>query len=87
MKHKTEIKTYYYKNGNKWYEIPYVNDKRNGLQIVWHSNGNKSCETPYVNGKVHGLEIVYNKNGKNGMKLHTKTILLMGREYPLHIKK
>jgi len=49
MKDKNRIETSYWSNGNKWYEIPYVNDKIYGLRIWWFDNGNKSSETPYVN--------------------------------------
>jgi antitoxin component YwqK of YwqJK toxin-antitoxin module len=50
-----EIK--YYENGNKYYEIYYLNGERhreNGPAYQgWYENGNKWYECYYLNGKYH----------------------------------
>jgi len=57
---KKEIKTNYHSNGNRSYEISYVNDKIHGLRIWWYPNGNKSSETTYKNNLEHGSSIYFN---------------------------
>ena len=59
---KTKVATDIWPNGQKRYEIPYVNGKRHGLDIWWHINGKKWHEIPYVNGKRHDLEVEWYPN-------------------------
>jgi len=60
MKDRDRIETSYYSNGNRSYEIPYVNDKANGLYKWWYENGNKWYEIPYKNNLQHGSSISFN---------------------------
>jgi antitoxin component YwqK of YwqJK toxin-antitoxin module len=40
-------------------KTPYVEGKKQGIEVQYHSSGKKTKETSYVEGKRHGLEIWY----------------------------
>ena len=50
-----EVNTDYYDNGNKRYEILYLNGKEYGLARYWWNNGQLNEERSYKNGQIHGL--------------------------------
>lgn len=52
-----------YDNGKIHYEIPYVNDKKNGLYKIYNYDGSILYETPYVNDNVHGVDTGYYYSG------------------------
>ena len=79
------VKRDYHSNGKLWEEIPYKNDKREGMTKWYYENGNLESEEPYKNGKREGMskwyyengslkaETPFNNNGVNGdMKLYTE---------------
>ena len=39
-----------YDNGNKWWEVDFVNCKNHGKEITWNENGDKFFKCDYVNG-------------------------------------
>lgn len=51
-------------NGQKLYEVTYVNGKMEGLYQEWHENGKKHVEVKYVNGKKEGLFQSWHNNGQ-----------------------
>ena len=42
-----------------WLKTPYVEGKKQGIEVRYHSSGKKTKETSYVEGKRHGLQISY----------------------------
>ena len=61
---KTKVETNTYPNGQKRYEIPYVNGQEHGLFTSWYPNGQKWHEIPFFNGKRHGIEIYWYSDGQ-----------------------
>ena len=59
----------YDENGNLWREIPYKNDKIEGIEKWYDENGNLKIEIPYKNDKIEGIAKVYFENGK--LKIET----------------
>ena len=58
-----EVNTDYYDNGNKRYEILYLNGKECGLARWWHSDGKLFVESNYKNEQLHGLRRWWHDNG------------------------
>lgn len=61
------LSTWYFVNGTKEIETPYVNNQFqyvnnqfHGLQIWWHNNGNIKFEVPYKKDMEHGVQITFN---------------------------
>jgi antitoxin component YwqK of YwqJK toxin-antitoxin module len=54
----------YWDNGQKEYEVPFVNGQRHGIATWWWDNGKKKYEVPYVNGQQHGVGTWWWGNGK-----------------------
>ena len=54
----------WHENGQKNFEYPYKNGKKEGLHTVWHANGQKAWEGTFRAGKEDGLRTVWNENGQ-----------------------
>jgi antitoxin component YwqK of YwqJK toxin-antitoxin module len=54
-----------YENGNKKWEVDYVNGIKEGIQTDWYPNGEKKLEGMYINGKKYGVWIVWDEKGNN----------------------
>jgi len=65
MKEENEVKweAGYRPNGQKYWETPFVNGKRHGIETWWYENGKKSSEYKYVNGQEHGIHFEWYDNG------------------------
>jgi len=55
--------TFWFPNGNKSYEVTYVDDKRDGKQINYHFTGSKSSEQFFDKGKQVGKEPWWDESG------------------------
>ena len=55
---------YYYKNGQKCWEINYQNDQLHGKHIGWYKSGQKRSEIDYHQGQPHGKYIWWYENGQ-----------------------
>ena len=53
----------YDENGKLEIEIPYKNDKAEGIAKVYFESGNLNIEIPYKNGKKEGIKRWYYANG------------------------
>jgi antitoxin component YwqK of YwqJK toxin-antitoxin module len=53
----------FWSNGQKRFEIPYVNGKRHGIETHWHQNGQKCIERTWENGDQHVIETLWYANG------------------------
>jgi len=60
-----EVIKIYYKSGALWWETPYVNGKRHGIEKGYYESGALEWETPYVEGKKHGIEKEYEADKSN----------------------
>jgi antitoxin component YwqK of YwqJK toxin-antitoxin module len=58
----------WHRNGNKYYEVDYVNGKRHGKRVSWYANKQKYMEDTFVNGKEHGKHIVWYDNGQKAVE-------------------
>jgi antitoxin component YwqK of YwqJK toxin-antitoxin module len=65
MKEENEVKweVGYRDNGQKFWETPYVNGERHGIETWWYENGKKWIESPHVNGDLHGIETCWHEDG------------------------
>jgi hypothetical protein len=45
-------------------EIPYVNNKKHGVEKWYYKSGKIKMEIPYVNGKEHGIKKKYYESGQ-----------------------
>ena len=50
-------------DGSKWIEMPYVNGKRHGNEILYMNDGRFWFETPYGEGRRQGVAIIYYEDG------------------------
>ncbi len=50
-------------NGMVISKIPYMNDKKHGLEIWWYEDGTKWTEAMWKAGKMHGLERWWHEDG------------------------
>ena len=55
---------WYYENGNLEFEIPYKNNKREGIVKVYFENGNLMAEIPHKNDEAHGNLKYYTEDGE-----------------------
>ena len=46
------IEIEYYENGNVWYETPYENDEKHGVEKWYDKNGNVIRKILYENGEL-----------------------------------
>ena len=53
----------YYESGALNWEIPYKNDKKNGIEKGYYESGALEWEVPYKNGKENGIEKEYYESG------------------------
>ena len=58
-----EIRKRYYKSGALWWETPYVNGKKHGIEKFFYRSGTLERVTPYVNGKKHGTDEWFYESG------------------------
>lgn len=58
-KQKSYIDIKYWSNGNKFYEVPYLNYLRHGLSKFWYDDGSIDSQTSYKQYKRHGIRIVF----------------------------
>ena len=56
--------TFWYENGQKWWELTYKDGKEDGLYTVWYKNGQKRLEDTYKDGKYDGLSTFWYENGQ-----------------------
>ncbi len=61
---KQGLRTAWFENGQKLYEMNFKNDGHHGLTIMWHKNGEKACEWNYVNSESHGIHTGWHENGE-----------------------
>ena len=54
----------YYENGQLSEEIPYKDDKIDGIVKKYYENGVLKCKTTYTQGQKTTNEICYDENGK-----------------------
>ena len=66
------VERIYYENGQLHYEIPYKDDKRDGIMKWYYENGQLEVETPYKDDKENGVKKWYYKNGQLGVETHYK---------------
>ena len=57
------VKRDYHSNGKLWEEIPYKNNKREGIGKWYYENGDLVNEIPYKNDKREGMTKWYYRNG------------------------
>ena len=57
------IHSYYYENGNLFYEIEYEEGKRNGEYKKWSRNGQLILMCTYLDGKLDGEMKEWSKDG------------------------
>ena len=79
-------------NGSIWWEVPYVDGKRHGLERGWDRDGSLRWEAPYVDGNRHGLERWWYQDGSlKVVGLFNDDVLLCLVRFPEgkihHIKK
>lgn len=54
----------YYKNGNKKFDVKYINGEPDGHYLTWFKDGSKKTEGDYEKGKRSGIWKWYNNKGK-----------------------
>ncbi|MDP7038543.1 MAG: toxin-antitoxin system YwqK family antitoxin, partial [Myxococcota bacterium] len=54
----------WHENGQKQFEVEFVNGERHGAETSWWENGKKQSEGELVNGKPHGTIMTWHENGK-----------------------
>lgn len=52
-----------YENGNKKWEVNYVNGIKEGIQTDWYPYGEKMAEGMYKNGKKSGIWMMWDEDG------------------------
>ncbi|MDY5950049.1 MAG: toxin-antitoxin system YwqK family antitoxin, partial [Helicobacter sp.] len=62
----------YDENGKLEIEIPYKNDKAEGIAKVYYENGNLEFETPFKNDKIEGIAKVYFESGNLNIEIPYK---------------
>lgn len=55
--------TYYFENGEKWYEENYIADKKNGKHTEWYQSGKKMYEANYKEDILDGKMIIWDEKG------------------------
>ena len=68
----------YYESGNLWREIPYKNDKIEGIAKQYYENGNLNIEIPFKNDKIEGIARRYYDNGNLVIEVSYKNDELHG---------
>ena len=58
------VKRDYHSNGKLWEEIPYKNNKREGMSKWYYENGSLKAETPFNNNGVNGDMKLYTEDKK-----------------------
>ena len=60
----------YWDNGQLKYKYQYLNEKRNGEQLIYYSNGKLHYKYQYLNGEQHGEQLSYRDNGELLYKIY-----------------
>lgn len=68
--------TYYFKDGSKKAEGPYINEKKEGEWVFYRQNGVVWQYAHFKNDKKHGLWITYDREGK----IEKEQVFEMGKE-------
>ena len=74
-----EVKTEFYKNGQKKTEINLVDGMRQGVATWWHENGQKEFEVNYVDGMWQEVATWWHENGQKKAEINYKD----GKEHGL----
>jgi len=69
-----------YENGQKKWEVNYINAIKEGIQTDWYPNGEKMLKGNYENGKKEGIWFRWDMDGKK-----SKILFSEGKE--IEIKK
>ncbi len=70
----TIVKKEYYKNGQIRIEVPYVEEKKNGVVKEYYENGQIRKETPYDDNVINGVVLEYYPDGA----LQCETVYMNG---------
>lgn len=62
----------YYKNGNKEFEVLFVEGKKEGLQTAWYKTGELQAESYFINDLAHGIHTYFYKSGQIKIKSNFK---------------
>jgi antitoxin component YwqK of YwqJK toxin-antitoxin module len=69
----------YYPGGQKYCEIEYQNNQRNGKYLRWYDNGQKWMEIEYQNDQRHGIYLEWFGNGQKYWEKEYKNGQLHGK--------
>lgn len=60
------LKRHHYNDSNNplWYETPFVNKQKHGVEKIWYYDGKPQFEICWDNGKKHGLTKVWYSTGQ-----------------------
>tara|TARA_Y100000813_G_C24117062_1_gene330739 strand:- start:45 stop:1016 length:972 start_codon:yes stop_codon:yes gene_type:complete len=70
MGEKNGIWTWFYLNGNKRYEINFINGIKDGAYNFWYENGQLELESIYKEGEINGNQIRYFKDGSKSSEIY-----------------
>ena len=59
-----QIMKMFYPSGKLWWDVPYINDKTNGVQKKYYESGSLEMEVLYKDAVPVGVERWYYENGK-----------------------
>ena len=68
----------WYLNGEKAFDVKFINGKKEGVRRIWYNNGQLLGEAYYVNNKRDGLDISWSYKGVMTKKFHLKEEMLDG---------
>jgi antitoxin component YwqK of YwqJK toxin-antitoxin module len=61
---KEKIQKSYWRNGQLWREVNYINDKKEGNYKVYWYNGQLYSKVNFINDKKEGIQKSYTRNGQ-----------------------
>ena len=67
----------YHDNGQIQTKIPYVNDKRHGVEKKYYENGKLKWKKPYKEGRRYGYGGYYDDKGKPAMPFYPSSFTLI----------
>ena len=73
-----------YENGQKKWEVNYVNAIKEGIQTDCYPNGEKMLEGKYINGKREGTWISWDENGNNVELMYKEGKEISSKELKMH---
>ena len=72
----------WYDNGQKWYEVIYVNGQPDSLYLMWHRNGNLAIKGNHINHLRDGQWIWYKESSEiDRIEVYKKGIMLSSNKY------